>query len=276
MGANKRITFMSIFSMFLLTLFTGVFIFPLYWIVSGSFKVQNVAVKVPPEWFPIHGTLDNWQNLMLLPITRWTFNSVFVSLCTMFLVCATASMAGYAFAKIKFPGREFIFWIFIAAMALPKQVIMIPLFTVLVKLDWIDTYQALILPAVGLPFGVFLMKQFTKTLPTELIEAAKMDGCTQWYIFSKIILPLVKPGLGALAIFTFINSWNDYFMQLILTRSKLMQTLPLGVALLKAEFTTPFGVLMAGATLASLPMIILFIVFQKYFTQGITMGAVKG
>lgn len=276
MGTNKKTSLLSILSMILLTLFTGIFIFPLYWIVTGSFKVQNVAVKVPPEWFPVHGTFENWINLFNLPLIRWTFNSMFISICTMLLVCATASMAGYAFAKIKFPGREFIFWVFIAAMALPKQVIMIPLFTILVKLNWIDTYQALILPAVGLPFGVFLMKQFTKTLPTELIEAAKMDGCTQWYIFSKIILPLVKPGLGALAIFTFINSWNDYFMQLILTRSKMMQTLPLGVALLKAEFTTPFGVLMAGATLASLPMILLFIVFQKYFTQGITMGAVKG
>lgn len=276
MGANKKTSIMSVLSMILLSMFTIFFFFPLYWIVTGSFKVQNVAVKVPPEWFPTNPTLENWINLFNLPILRWIFNSIFVASMTMLLVGLTASMAGYAFAKLKFPGREFIFWVFIAAMALPKQVIMIPLFTILVDLKWIDTYQALIFPAIGLPFGVFLMKQFTTTLPNELLEAAKMDGCSQWFIFTKIITPLVKPGIGALAIFTFINSWNDYFMQLILTRSRMMQTLPLGVALLKAEFTTPFGVLMAGATLASLPMIIMFIAFQRYFTQGITMGAVKG
>lgn len=276
MGANKKTSIMSVLSMILLSMFTIFFFFPLYWIASGSFKIQNVAVKVPPEWFPTNPTLENWINLFNLPILRWIFNSIFVASMTMLLVGLTASMAGYAFAKLRFPGREFIFWVFIAAMALPKQVIMIPLFTILVDLKWIDTYQALIFPAIGLPFGVFLMKQFTTTLPNELLEAAKMDGCSQWFIFSKIIVPLVKPGIGALAIFTFINSWNDYFMQLILTRSRMMQTLPLGVALLKAEFTTPFGVLMAGATLASLPMIIMFIAFQRYFTQGITMGAVKG
>ncbi|MDF2614894.1 MAG: ABC-type sugar transport system, permease component [Clostridia bacterium] len=269
-------TVLSVLSMALLTFFTIFFIFPFYWIVTGSFKIQNVAVQVPPEWFPLAPTLDNWIALFKTPVLRWTFNSFFVATCTLVIVCTTAAMAGYALAKIKFPGRNFVFWLFIAAMALPKQVIMIPLFTILVKLNWINTYQALILPAVGWPFGVFLMKQFTQTVPSELIEAAKIDGCTQMGIFTRIIVPLVKPGLGALAIFTFMNSWNDYFMQLILTRSVTMQTLPLGVALLKAEFTTPYGVLMAGATLASLPMIIIFIVFQKYFTQGITMGAVKG
>ena len=266
----------TITAMTMLTMFTVFFIFPLYWIMTGSLKVQNVAVQVPPEWFPTSPTFENWINLFKLPVVRWTFNSFFVAFCTLILVCITSAMAGYALAKLRFPGRQLMFWCFISAMALPKQVIMIPLFTILVKLNWIDTYQSLIFPAVGLPFGVFLMKQFTQTLPNELMEAAKIDGCSQWRTFLSIIVPLVKPGLGALAIFTFMNSWNDYFMQLILIRTRMMQTLPLGVALLKAEFTTPFGVLMAGATLASLPMIIIFIVFQKYFTQGITMGAVKG
>ena len=194
----------------------------------------------------------------------------------MLLVCLTSTMGGYVLAKKRFPGRRIIFWLFIIAMALPKQAVLIPLFTILAKLDWINSYKALILPAVAWPFGVFLMKQFSQGIPGELLEAAKIDGCSEIRIFCNIVIPLVKPGIGALAIFTFISSWNDYFMQLILIRSKDMVTLPLGVALLQSEFTTNYGSIMAGATLASLPMIIIFIAFQKYFTQGIAMGAVKG
>lgn len=141
-----------------------------------------------------------------------------------------------------------------------------------------NTYYGLILPAIGWPFGVFLMKQFAQTIPGELMEAAKMDGCTEIRLFSTIILPLLKPALGALAIFTFIASWNDYFSQLIMIRSTPMMTLPLGVSMMttQSEFMTNYGVLMAGALLASVPMIAIFIVFQRAFTQGITMGAVKG
>lgn len=260
----------------ILIFLTIFFIFPFYWIVTGSLKIQNVAIAIPPEWFPLHPTIQNYKDLFKSPVLRWTFNSFFISACTMGLVCLTAAMAGYALAKKRFPGRQLIFWIFICAMALPKQVIMIPLFTMLSKLQWIDSYKSLILPAVGWPFGVFLMKQFSQTIPTELLEAARIDGCSEFRIFWNIVIPLVKPGLGALAIFTFINSWNDYFMQLILTRSTEMQTLPLGVAGMQMEFTTNYGIMMAGATLASLPMIAIFLAFQKYFTQGITMGAVKG
>ena len=272
---KKGFSLYNMSSMASITVLAVIFIFPFYWIVTGAFKVQNVAIQIPPEWFPLNPTFENWKDLSRAPLVRWTFNSFFVSLCTMALVCLTATMAGYVLAKKKFPGRKVLFWLFIVAMALPKQVIMVPLFTILADLKWINTYQALILPAVGWPFGVFLMKQFSQTIPDELLEAAKIDGCSEWQIFWNMVLPIVKPGVGALAIFTFISSWNDYFMQLILIRSTEMQTLPLGVALLQMEFTTNYGVLMAGAALASLPMIIIFIVFQKSFTQGITMGAIK-
>ncbi|MDD9268806.1 carbohydrate ABC transporter permease [Paenibacillus sp. GCM10023248] len=196
----------------------------------------------------------------------------------MFAVCLVSSTAGYVLAKKQFPGRKIIFTMFIAAMALPKQVILVPLFTMLADFGWVNTYYGLILPAIGWPFGVFLMKQFAQTIPGELMEAAKMDGCTEIRLFSTIILPLLKPALGALAIFTFIASWNDYFSQLIMIRSTPMMTLPLGVSMMttQSEFMTNYGVLMAGALLASVPMIAIFIVFQRAFTQGITMGAVKG
>jgi len=260
----------------LLLLSCVVFLFPFYWIVTGAFKIQNVAIQVPPEWFPMNPTLQNFEDLNKNPVVRWTINSFVVSLGTTVLVCVSAAMAGYALAKKQFPGRALLFALFLAAMSLPKQVIMIPLFTMLASWKWVDTYQALILPAVGWPFGVFLMRQFSQTIPTELLEAAKIDGYGEFRIFARIAMPIMKPGVAALAIFTFISAWNDYFMQLILIRSQEMQTLPLGIATLQQEFLTNYGMLMAGAALASVPMILVFIFFQKYFTQGITLGAVKG
>lgn len=266
----------GIIFMTLIIILTIIFLFPFYWIVTGAFKPQNVTIQIPPQWFPANPTLENFKELAKNPLFSWTFNSFFIALCTMIVVCLTATMAGYALAKKRFPGRNLLFWSLIIAMALPKQVVMIPLFTILSKLHWINTYQALILPAAGWPFGVFLMKQFSQGIPGELLEASKIDGASEIRTFINVVIPLVKPGIGALAIFTFISSWNDYFMQLIIIRSSKMMTLPLGVALMQQEFTTNYGAIMAGAAIASLPMIIIFIVFQNYFTQGITMGAVKG
>ncbi|OCT15535.1 sugar ABC transporter permease [Paenibacillus pectinilyticus] len=273
-SAGQRVT--KGFATLLLICSTLFFIFPFYWIVTGAFKFQTVATQIPPEWFPLKPTLQNWSDLFKNPVWRWTLNSFVIALLEMFAVCLVSASAGYVLAKKLFPGRKIIFTMFIAAMALPKQVILVPLFTMLADFGWVNTYRGLILPAIGWPFGVFLMKQFAQTVPGELIEAAKIDGCSEVRLFSTIILPLLKPALGALAIFTFIASWNDYFSQLIMTRSTSMMTLPLGVATMQGEFTTNYGIMMAGAALASVPMITIFLVFQKAFTQGITMGAVKG
>lgn len=274
----KRVSPLNIISMIILIAFAIFFLFPFYWILTGSFKLQDVAISIPPEWFPLSPTLQNYETLMVGNTIRWFLNSVFVSISTTILVCVTASLAGYALAKKNFPGVNIIFVIFVAAMALPKQVILIPLLKFITELSWIDTYQALILPAVGWPFGVFLMKQFSHSVPNELLESAKIDGCGELKTFINIVLPIVKPGIGALAIFTFISSWNDYFSQLIFTNSEIMKTLPLGVASMsqQAEFSLNYGLMMAGAALASLPMIMVFLMFQNYFTQGVTMGAVKG
>lgn len=275
---KKKISLFSTISMTILIALTVFFIFPFYWIITGSFKLQSVAVQVPPEWFPINPTLENFETLLVPLTARWFFNSVFISTMTTILVCITASLAGYALAKKRFFGDKLIFVLFIGAMALPKQVILIPLLKFITELKMMDTYRALILPAVGWPFGVFLMRQFTTSVPKELLESAKIDGCGELKTFTNIVLPIVKPGIGALAIFTFISSWNDYFSQLVFTNSETMKTLPLGLSALaqSAEFTTNYGLLMAGALLASLPMIVVFLSFQSYFTQGVTMGAVKG
>ena len=161
-------------------------------------------------------------------------------------------------------------------MALPKQVILIPLLREMSSLHLYNTIWAVIFPIVGWPFGVFLMKQFSEGIPTEMLEAARIDGASEARTFISVVLPMVKPGIGALAIFTFINSWNDYFMQLIMLSSTSNLTISLGIAKLQAENSTDFGLIMAGAALAAVPIIIIFLIFQKYFTKGIAMGAVKG
>lgn len=273
--SKKSFSILKLISGIILALSAIFFIFPFYWIVTGSFKAQVVATAIPPDWFPLQPILDNWVILFNNPVWRWLFNSFFISTSEMVAVCLVSATAGYVLAKKVFPGRKLIFAMLIAAMMLPKQVILIPLFTMLADLGWVDTYQGLIIPAIAWPFGIFLVKQFSQTIPNELLEAAKIDGSGEIRTFYSIVLPMLKPALGALAIFTFMTSWNDYFSQLVITRSTSMMTLPLGIATMQGEFKTDFGVMMAGAALASLPMIAIFLLFQKSFTQGITMGSIK-
>mgnify|MGYP005762729277 FL=1 len=252
------------------------FIFPLYWILTGSVKTAAVINDAVPQWFPLSPTADNYQRLFDNPALLWLFNSVAMAVLAMGLTCVTASMAGYVLAKKRFIGRAVLFSIFICAMALPKQVILIPLLREMSFLNLHDSMWAVILPTVGWPFGVFLMKQFSENIPGELLEAARIDGAGEVRMFTEIVLPIIKPGIGALAIFTFINCWNDYFLQLIMLNSRTKLTISLGIAKLQAEMSTDFGLIMAGAALAAVPIITIFLMFQKYFTKGITMGAVKG
>lgn len=274
---KKRVSISSIISMLILLLLTFVFIFPFYWVVTGSFKEQMVTVKLPPEWWPMNPTLANYKTLFVRnPAVRWFINTVIISGVSMLIVCIVSTMAGYVLAKKRFYGGTIIFGMFVAAMALPKQVVLVPLVQQASQLNLHDSLWAVILPTVGWPFGIFLMKQFSQTIPKELLEAAKIDGCNEFQIFTNIVITMVKPGIGALAIFTFINTWNDYFLQLIMLSSRQNLTLQLGIATLQAELSTNYGVLMAGATFSAIPIIAVFIIFQQSFTQGITMGAVKG
>ena len=252
------------------------FTFPLYWIITGSFKGPQAVNARVPVWFPTEPTLLNYEKLFEKPALMWMFNTVFVCVAAMALTCVAASMGGYALAKKRFTGRALIFSIFVCAMALPKQVILIPLLKEMAFLNLHNTLWAVILPTVGWPFGVFLMKQFSENIPTELLEAAKIDGAGEVRTFTQIVFPMIKPGIGALAIFTFINTWNDYFLQLIMLNSTEVLTISLGIAKLQSEMSTDYGLIMAGAALGSIPIIAIFLMFQKFFTRGITMGAVKG
>lgn len=273
---KKKIKPMDMAGMLFLLVLSVIFIFPFYWILTGAFKSQKVTVKLPPEWWPMSPTTENFQKLFQNPALQWLYNSVFIAGLTLLIVCLTASMAGYVLAKKRFYGDKLLFSIFVFAMALPKQVILVPLMKLVSFMGIHDTSWAIILPLCGWPFGIFLMKQFSENVPTELLEAAKIDGSGEILTFSNIVLPIVKPGIGALAIFTFINTWNDYFMQLVMLNSRAKLTISLGVATLQQEFSTNYGVIMAGAAMAAVPIVAVFLMFQNYFTQGITMGAVKG
>ena len=283
----------QIFSLVVLIVLALLFLFPLYWIVTGALKTPAAINSPTPQWWPEEFTLRNFQVLFskrsapLFQIgsltgptipgaIRWLINTVFMAVMAMLLTCATAAMAGYALANKRFTGRVILFSLIVAAMALPKQVILIPLIREMSSLGLYDNIWAVILPTVGWPFGVFLMKQFAEGIPTEMVEACRIDGANEWRTFTDVMFPMIKPGVGALAIFTFINSWNDYFMQLIMLTSSSNLTISLGIATMQAENSTDYGLIMAGASLAAIPIIVVFLIFQKYFTKGITMGAVKG
>ena len=266
----------KIFSVIILIAVVLFFLFPLYWIITGSFKNNAEITAREPIWFPMSPTMENYMELFDNPAFLWLFNIVFISAMAMILTCVTASLAGYALGKKRFYGRGILFTIIICAMALPKQVIVIPLAQLMTFLNLKDTLWAVILPTVGWPFGVFLMKQFSESIPTEILEAARVDGAGELRTFFSVVFPMIKPGIGALAIFTFVNTWNDYFLQLVMLISEEKWTLPLAIANMQGEMSTDYGLIMAGAALASVPIIIVFIAFQKYFTQGIAMGAVKG
>lgn len=286
-----------VFSFAVVILIAILFLFPLYWIITGSFKTKAEIIATTPSWWPKEWVMTNYETLMskrtaplfdfqafgyiitgpTVPAAiRWLVNTVFMSVASMLLTCLTAAMAGYALAKKRFYGKTILFSLIVCAMALPKQVILIPLLREMSALNLYDTIWAVIFPIVGWPFGVFLLKQFAEGIPTEMVEACRIDGASEWRTFTDVMFPMIKPGVGACAIFTFINSWNDYFMQLIMLMSTKNLTISLGIATMQGENSTDFGLLMAGSALAAVPIIIVFLIFQKYFTKGITMGAVKG
>ena len=273
-----RLTPYAVIGVILLIILALLFIFPLYWIITGSFKTQQAVNSAVPVWFPTGDvvTMRNYTELFNRPALTWLLNTVVICAGAMALTCVSASMAGYALAKKRFVGKAFLFGLFVCAMALPKQVILIPLLKEMAFLQIHNTLWAVILPTVGWPFGVFLMKQFSEGIPGELLEAARIDGAGEARTFTQIVLPLIKPGIGALAIFTFITAWNDYFLQLIMLNDTKVLTISLGIAKLQTELSTDFGLIMAGAAAGSIPIIIIFLIFQKFFTRGITMGAVKG
>lgn len=251
-------------------------LFPIYWLITNAFKTSADIYKMPPDILPKSLYLGNFKELFQnQPALKWTFNSFFVSIVTTTLSVILSSAAAYAFAKLNFKGKKVLYALFIASLMVPKETFIVPLFKTVVAFGWVDTYQSLIVPNLAMCFGVFMLKSFFESIPDSIRESAKLDGASEWYIFWKLMLPIAKPGIGALFILNFVTFWNDYLWQLLMARSKGMNTLTVGVAGLMQEINPNIGLRVAGAAVAALPMIIIFIMFQKYFTKGIAAGAVK-
>jgi multiple sugar transport system permease protein len=268
---------MSLILVVLVILGALVSLVPLYWTIINSFQPNDLAMKTPPDLLPNQMILDNYKFVFTKTNAfRWFVNSIGLSAISATLVVYFSAMAGYPLAKKKFPGVKILFWTVLAFMTIPREVLLLPLFIMMNKFSLYDTYPGILLPTLGYPFAVFLMRQFISTVPSEIFDAAEIDGCSQIGIFHKILLPIIKPGVGALAVFAFVHSWNDYIWHLIIISSDDLKTLPLGVASMSQELVANYGYLMAGASFGALPLIMVFIMFQRHFTSGITMGAVKG
>ncbi|KOS69111.1 sugar ABC transporter permease [Lysinibacillus contaminans] len=251
-------------------------LFPLYWLVTSSFKNSSDVVKMPPDWFPATFTLSNYVDVFNnQPAFTWAYNSLFVAIVSTFLLIIVSSLAAYAFSKLQFKGKNIIFVIFISSLMIPKEVMIVPLFRIIQDFGMVNTLSGMIFPNVATAFGVFLLKGFFDTVPDSLREAAKIDGASEFKIFYKIMLPLAKPGIGALFILNFVQVWNDYLWQLVVGQSENSKTLMVGIATLMQDLNPNFAYKMAGATVAAIPMLLIFIFFQKYFTKGITLGADK-
>jgi multiple sugar transport system permease protein len=262
-----------------LILITGAItmIFPFVWMLSTSLKSLNDAITMPPQLVPSQFAWSNYTDIFQqVPFGRFFLNTVVMSVGRTVGQLMTCSLAGYAFARLRFPGKNVLFMLYLAGLMVPFQVIVVPEFILVKWMGWLDTFQALIVPGIFSAFGTFLLRQFFLTLPASLEEAAILDGCGLFGVLWRIVLPLSKPALSALVIFTFLWSWNDFLWPLVATKSNDMQVLSVGLLTLQGQYTTNWPYLMAGAVIASLPMLVLYIALQKQFVQGIAMTGLKG
>lgn len=251
-------------------------IIPFLWMISASLMNDSEASVFPPVFVPDHATLFQFKNLFLRLNAATNFmNSLLLSTIVTFISLFFNSMAGYAFAKYRFAGKNQLFNLLLTSMIIPSQVTMLPLFLLLKYLGFVNTYMAIIIPGLANIFGIFLIKQYCTSIPDSLIEAAKIDGAGDFEIYRKIILPLAAPILVTLAIFTFLGTWNDFLWPLIVLTDDSMYTLPVALANLMGEHTKDPELMMAGSVITIIPVIIVFLVLQKYYIKGIMMGSVK-
>jgi len=281
-----------------LTILAIISLIPLYWVFTTAIQQPNEVQVMPPKFIPsvitqylplrlsgdaegaqtlVDGALESLRLLFRRTnIVRWFLNSTLIAITATFGVLVFDSMAAFSFAKKQFPGRDVLFWIMISTMMIPGQVMLVPMFMVVRELGIVNTPWASLLPQLAMLFGMFLLRQFMGTIPSELIEAARIDGAGELSIYWRIILPLAKPGLATLGILTFTSSWNSFLWPLIAVQRSEWFTLPVGLKTLQDQNLVNYGLLMSGAAVAAIPMIIVFLSFQKYFIKGLTLGGVKG
>jgi len=249
---------------------------PFYWSLSSSLKLEQFVFANPPQWWPNPLTLENYISVFTkIQFPRYFFNSVLVAVVTTLAHVFFDTLAAYAFAKLAFPGRDKLFFVMLLGLMIPFQVNLIPLYRIMAMLNWTNTYMALIVPNLTSIFGIFMMRQFLMTIPNDLLDAARIDGCDEFRVFTKVALPLALPGIATLIILTFMGTWNDFLWPRIVTSSEELYTLPVGLAQLQMKNTSNVAQIMAGTVLTALPMIIVFLFMQRQFIEGMTAGAVK-
>lgn len=251
--------------------------FPLIWMVFVSFMSAGEASNFPPPLFPKSATLENYKALLGAGgMGRYFFNSVFLAVCATLLSLCFNVMAGYAFAKLQFKGRELMFQTLLSALVIPAQVGMMPLFLLLKYMGLVNTYAGALVPWIASVFGIFMVRQFAQSIPDEMIEAARIDGANEWQIFTKLIVPNLAPILVTLGLFTFLGSWNDFMWPLIILTDAKSYTMPVALAVLSREHVQDSEMMMAGAVLTILPVLILFLPLQRFYMRGMLSGSVKG
>jgi multiple sugar transport system permease protein len=265
------------FSYLFLFLGAAIMLIPFLWMISTSLKTEQYFLTLPPQFIPSHPTLDSYRRLAeLYPIGRMIFNSVVVAVCSTLGQLITCSMAAYVFARMKFRGRDALFFIYLATMMIPFQVTITPLFILMRIFGWVNTYQGIILPGVFSAVNTFVLRQAFLAIPKDYEESAILDGANPLQVFWNILLPLAKPGLATVTVLGFMNSWNGFLWPLMVTRDRTLMTLPVGLASLQGQYVTEWNLVMAGSVITILPMVLVYLFAQKYIIQGFVGSGLKG
>lgn len=264
---------------FYAVLITGALVIclPLIWMIVSSLKAPNRLFSVPIEWIPYEMRFENYVEAMnFAPFGRYLINSLIVSGTATALNLFFCSLTGYAFAKYNFPGKNIFFMLILATLMIPFHVVVVPLFTLIRDLKWLNTYTALIVPGAMSAFGIFFMRQFISTLPDELFEAARIDGASEFGTYLRVVIPLSTGPLSALAIFIFLDNWNSLLWPLVTTTNEQMRTLAVGLTQFQNQYGTKYHLMMAASTLVVVPMLIVFFLLQRHFIRGIALSGIKG
>jgi multiple sugar transport system permease protein len=278
-GPGQRSPGRQVVRYLVLTLLGLLFVSPLIFMIITSFKTRQDATAVPPSWIPPHPTTEAYTSILNAsgtPVLRWFGNSVLAAACNAALVVATAALAAYPLARMEFRGKRIVFALIVATLFVPPVILTIPNYLIVGQLRWLDTLVAVIVPTAASAFGVFFLRQFFMSLPKELEEAATLDGANRWQTFYKVILPLSKPGLVTLALLSFLTNWNDFLWPVYVLFSPESQTLPAGLATLQSANSVRYDLLMAGAVIASVPALLLFVFSQRFVIEGVSRSGIKG
>ena len=259
-------------------------ILPLLWILSTSFKSESEIITGGFHLLPKKFTLDTYNSILFdktyasqVPVFRWFLNSLLVSSIHTVLMLLISSMSAYAYARMEFKGKKIMFYVLLSTMMVPQSVIIAPLYNIMVKLGWVNTYMSMIFPGLSSVFAVFLMRQFMLGIPKEYDEAANIDGAGRFLIFIKVILPLMKPSMVVTGLFVFLNNWNDFLWPTIITSSVNMRTLPAGLRVMQGFLTTQYGKIAVASVISALPVFVIYLFAQKYFQKGLSLSSgVKG